>query len=112
MLIGFMQLASTLSGAFLSKTGIFVAVAAVEGTSSFLPAEIAPLANLGAIGCVLLWFMLRSEPRMQKQTEAIERMTKMIGYAVIALEQSAPAVKKQVQLLVDEVEGEEARRKK
>lgn len=97
---------------FVTKPGIIIAAAVVEGSTAFLPSEIAPLANLGAMGCVLLWFMLRSEPRMVKLTEALDRMTKMNGYVLIALESLHPAVKKQVQVLIDEVETAEAQRKK
>jgi hypothetical protein len=107
-----MQLASSTVALFATKGGILATVIVAEASTSLLPAEIAPLANLGAIGCVLLWFMLRSEPRMQKQTEALDRLTKMNGYVIIALESSIPAVKKQVQSLIEEVEAEEARRKK
>jgi hypothetical protein len=32
-----------------------------------------PLINLGAIGCVLAWFLIRAEPRMGRIERAIDR---------------------------------------
>lgn len=101
-----------LQNMFLTKTAIFATVVATQGAGGLLPAEVAPLLQMGGMGAVLLWFMLRSEPRMQKQTEAMERLTKMNGYVIIALESVHPAVKKQVQTLIDEVEEEQLKRKK
>lgn len=97
---------------FATKTTAAFILIADAAATSIVPAELAPIANLGAMGCVLLWFMLRSEPRMQRHTEAIDRLTKMNGYVVIALETVHPAVKKQVQAIIDEVQEAETKRKK
>lgn len=42
-----------------------------------------PLVNLGAIGCVLAWFLIRAEPRMGRIERAIDRSTR--GNLVLAL---------------------------
>lgn len=83
-----------------------------ESATSVLPAEITPLINLGAIGCVLLWFMLRMEPRIRKLEESNDRLGKMLGYVVIALKSTTPAVREQVEQVIKEIDEAEVQRKK
>ena len=83
-----------------------------EAAASLVPPEIAPLLNIGAIGCVLVWFMLRLEPRLSKLTEAMDRQTRMTGFTLIALETLQPSVKRRVEEILSEVKDAEAQRQK
>jgi hypothetical protein len=97
---------------FLAKPTIIGLVVLAETASSLIPPEFAPLANLGAMGLVLLWFMWRLEPRLRKLEETIDRQTRMNGYVIIALESLSPAIKKQVDVVIKEVEDADALRQR
>ena len=96
---------------FTTKAGIWSTVVIAEAGASIVPPEFAPLANLGAIGLVLGWFMLRSEPRQRKLEEAMDRQTRMNGYVLIALESLSAPVKKQIDVVIKEAEDAELLRK-
>lgn len=49
-----------------------------------VPEFLAPVMNLGAMGCILLWFMFRSEARQKAQEEATDRLTRSITLALLA----------------------------
>jgi hypothetical protein len=95
-----------------TKLGISTVVLLAEAGTSFLPTELTPLVNVGAIGTVLAWFLLKLEPRMRKQEEAMDRQSRMLGFVVIALKSVHPAVREQVEAVVKEIEDAEAARKK
>lgn len=74
--------------------------------------DVGSLLNLGAVGLVLAWFLLRSEPRMLGIEEAIDRNTRGAMLALLALEQVASGVKHQAQGVLEEIADAEKRRKK
>lgn len=70
-----------------------------------------PLINLGAIGCVLAWFMFRSEPRMTRIEEAIDRNTRAQVLLAMALDVKYPVIKERTQDLLTELDDAEKARK-
>lgn len=61
--------------------------------------------NSGAIGVVLLWFMLRMEPRMRGIEASIDRIARALMIAVIALRGVDRAIAEQAQEIVNEVDA-------
>lgn len=66
--------------------------------------QLGPLINLGAVGCVLAWFMFKAEPRLKGLEESIDRNTRALLLAIISIEGLSPGVKDQVNTLLKEVE--------
>ena len=69
-----------------------------------------PLINIGAIGCVLAWFLFRSEPRMARVERAIDRGTRGNLLAAVAMSDMAegrtisPAMRAQAKELIKEID--------
>jgi hypothetical protein len=84
------------------KLLILVAVAA-EGSAAIID-KWGPLLNLGAIGCVLLWFMMQLTPQIKALVAALDRSTRMSGLTIIALEFLPKSVKEQANRIVHEIE--------
>jgi len=52
------------------------AAAVTADATDALTATWSPLINIGAIGCVLAWFLIRAEPRLGRIERAIDRSTR------------------------------------
>ncbi len=63
-----------------------------------------PLAQLGGIGGVLIWFMIRNEPRLLSIEAAVDRITRAIIILTLALPDSTQKVKNQAQAINDELD--------
>jgi hypothetical protein len=83
----------------------------VAGPITISPDFVAPLLNFGAIGCVLTWFMLRNEVLQNKQTEAIDRLTRAVSLSLLAQEVT-PRMTQELHELLKEVEIAESERRK
>lgn len=88
------------------KALIIVAVAA-EGASTVID-KYGNLFNLGAVGCVLLWFMMQLTPQIKALVAALDRSTRMSGLTIIGLEFLPASVKKQAGLIVNEIDARHA----
>lgn len=92
----------------LPVTALLMPLAQAAGVTS---AELSPILNLGAVGAVLLWFMLRSEPRLVRVEEALNRMTRMLGHTIVSMENVDEAVKRQAKSIVEELDKIDAAKK-
>ena len=61
-----------------------------------------PLLNLGAVGAVLAWFLLKAEPRMRAMEDAIDRLVRAQMLDILSRPEVAPAIKDQAQRLLTE----------
>lgn len=59
----------------------------------------AALANVGAVGAVLIWFMFRAEPRLKAIEKATDRQTR----SMILLTINLPSTSKQVRIMGEEI---------
>ena len=64
-----------------------------------------PIINLGAIGCVLLWFLLRSEPRMKGIEAAIDRQSRAMLTMIIAMRGVPDYIKEQATAQIAEIDA-------
>ena len=56
-----------------------------QTATGFVTDKWSPLINLGAIGCVLAWFLIRAEPRLGKIERAIDRSSRALMIATLAM---------------------------
>lgn len=90
---------------------LLILLAAVEAGAAPLIDKWGPLLNLGAIGCVLLWFMMQLTPQVKSLVAALDRSTRMSALTIIALDFLPAAVKKQAQQIVNEIDSHDTQRK-
>lgn len=88
----------------ISPKIVLLAAVAAEGSATVID-KYGPLFNLGAIGCVLLWFMMQLTPQIKALVTALDRSTRMSGLTVIALEYCSQSVKDQAQRIVSEIDS-------
>lgn len=81
-----------------------LATAFIAEIAETLSGQWSPLINLGAIGCVLGWFILRAEPRMVAIEAAINRGVRMTGILIIALDGVPPSVREQAREIISELD--------
>lgn len=67
------------------------------------PALLQPLLNLGGVGVVLAWFMLRFDARMTEMSGAINNMSKAVLLDLASRPGISPAIREQAQKLVEEL---------
>ena len=70
------------------------------------------LVNLGGIGLVLAWFMLKSEPRMKAIEDAVDRNTKSNIMLIYGINRLSPREKLELQALEQELEHAKREREK
>lgn len=101
--------------ALLSPALLAFFMAAVEGvTADGTPAAAwwAPLVNTGAIGCVLIWFMFRNEPRLRNIEAAIDRASRTSLVLVMSVKGISREAQEMAQSLVTEIDTSTNRDKK
>lgn len=76
-----------------------------------MPPELASLLNFGAIGAVLCYFLLKTEPRLRGIEEAIDRNSRAQMLFLLASEQVHEHFKVEAQRMLEEVQAAEARRR-
>lgn len=69
-----------------------------------------PLANFGAVGIVLLWFMFRSESRMNDIKDAMENLAKSQLLSVVANQEASVVVREQAEKMLKDMEERHRRR--
>lgn len=72
--------------------------------------ELAPVLNVGAIGAVLGYLLLKTEPRLKGMEAAIDRATRGQMLFLLAFEQVNGQLRAQVQELLQEIHDSEQRR--
>lgn len=65
---------------------------------------VGPLINIGAIGCVLAWFLIKLDPRIKSMEDAIDRNTKSMLLIVINSQTASPGLKNVAQEIIKELE--------
>lgn len=71
-----------------------------------------PLANMGGIGVMLIWFMFRHEPRMKAVEAAMDRSSRTDLLRLIASPHVAPEVKDEATAIMKEIDAAERDRGK
>jgi hypothetical protein len=87
-----------------------VLAAGAETAAGVITDRWSPLINLGAVGCVLAWFMFRMEPRLRRMEQAIDRMSRAIMLAALSMKGVSPALKEQATAVLKEIEDAQERR--
>ena len=72
----------------------------------------APVVNMGAIGCVLLWFMLRMEPRMKALEAAQDRSNRTDLLRLAASPHVIPELKEEAASIMREIDAAQAARER
>lgn len=67
--------------------------------------EWGPLLNVGAVGAVLLWFMLRAEPRLRGIESAIDRSTRGNLILLLEIKRTTPEGRTAAETLKQEIEA-------
>lgn len=65
---------------------------AAEGAASSIAPWLGPIFQYGGIGVCLAWFMFRSEPRLRAIEAAIDRVTRGMVVATIAIANALEAL--------------------
>lgn len=73
------------------------------------PDWVSPIIQFGIGGGVLVWFMFRSEPRMKKIEEAIDRLARAV--LINAITYGNDVQKEQANLIIKEIDKAEDERK-
>lgn len=71
-----------------------------------------PLANMGGIGVMLIWFMFRHEPRMKAVEAAIDRSSRTDLLRLIASPHVSPDVKDEATAIMREIDDADRDRNK
>lgn len=83
-----------------------------EAATGVLTDQWGPLINLGAVGCVLAWFMFRTEPRLRRMEQAIDRSSRALMIVTMSIRRLAPEIKEQAESLISELEDAKERQEK
>lgn len=101
--------------ALLTKASAALPPAAGQGGGTPVEQLVLPLINVGAVGAVLAWFMLRNEARLTELAGSIDRFRHALNRFAMAhllevatREDAPPVVKKQAEALLDEIKAEQA----
>lgn len=81
------------------------AISAVVDTTTAPAAWWAPLVNTGAIGAILVWFMVRMEPRMKALEMAQDRSTRADLLRLVASAHVSPELKEEATSILREIEA-------
>lgn len=65
--------------------------------------DLQPLLNIGAVGVILAWFMLRMEPRMKAMEDALNRFSRVQLLDMVSRSDAPPAVREQAQTILNEM---------
>lgn len=63
-----------------------------------------PIINTGVVGCMLAYYLLRTEPRLSRIERAIARSDKANMLLLIGMKSITPAIREQSQRLIDEID--------
>jgi hypothetical protein len=74
--------------------------------------ELSPLLQLGGAGALLVWLLLKAEPRLKGIEAAIDRLARVHLLAVLAVEQLSGALKAEAQKLLEEIHDSEKARER
>lgn len=94
----------------LAKAMLFFAAVGEAAAGTGLADKWGPLVNLGAIGCVLFWFLLKTDPRLRRIEEAIDRNSRANLLAVLSMNGVPSHVKKQAEAIIGELDKASDRR--
>ena len=83
----------------LTQTGAIVAQS-VDPTGAW-----GPLLQVGAVGCILAWVLIRLEPRLGRVERAIDRNSRTILLAMVANPSTSAVVKEQARMIKDEIDA-------
>ncbi len=75
------------------------------------PEMMAPLVNVGAVGAIVLWFMLRTEGILKDLVGGFDRLSRTINLFLLAQEAVPEYFKKRAQDLLEETEAAEISRR-
>lgn len=64
-----------------------------------------PLANIGPVGIILIWFMWRAEPRLRAIESAIDRQTRGNLVMLIEIKRTSPEGKTVAEGIIKEIEA-------
>lgn len=76
-----------------------------------LGVELTPLLNLGAVGAIAGYLLLKNEPRLKGVEQAVDRLTRGLMLSVLANEQVSLQLKAQATELLSELHDAEERRR-
>jgi hypothetical protein len=69
-----------------------------------VPLDLTPLANVGAVGVVLAWFMLVTIPRLERIERAVDILSKAILLDQVSRPGVSPVVKAQAQGMINTID--------
>jgi hypothetical protein len=72
---------------------------------------LAPLAQLGVSGVVLIWFMLRSDSRMNDLKESMNNLAMAHLMSVVANQEASAAIREQAAKLIRDIEERRGRKR-
>lgn len=66
--------------------------------------DLSPLLNTGVAGVIIWWFMTRAEVHLREQAAAMDRMSRSVLLAVLAMETLSTPDRKRVQSILAELD--------
>lgn len=67
------------------------------------------LINLGAVGAILAYFLVRTDPRLERLENAVDRLARAQMLMLIASPVTDEAIKRQAQSIINELDAAEKR---
>lgn len=68
------------------------------------------LVQVGAVGAILAWFLIRLEPRLHQMERSIDRFSRVMLLDVLSRPQVPAAVKRQAEGILTDMDHERRRR--
>jgi hypothetical protein len=90
---------------------LFFLVARLADALGSLGVELTPLLNLGAVGAIAGYLLLKNEPRLKGVEQAVDRLTRGLMLSVLANEHASLQQKAQATELLQELHDAEERRR-
>jgi hypothetical protein len=77
-----------------------------------VPIDLTPLANVGAVGLILAWYLLQNAPRLDRIERAIDVLSKAILLDLVSRDSTSPMVRTQAESLLRTIDDKQRVREK
>ena len=77
-----------------------------------MPPDLAPLLQLGAVGCTLAFVLVRLEARLRSVEDAQDRQTRALLLLTLANNNLTPRMRREAEALAEEVQAAEKERRR
>ncbi len=77
-----------------------------------MPVDVTPLLQLGAVGAVLAWFLVQTNPRLERIERAIDLLSKALLLDIVGRPQTSDNIRTQAESMVRQIDDKYRQRGK